>query len=98
MRPAAVATAKEFEMKKNLHPQSQKVVFQDMMTGEQFLIDSLVQTAETILWEDGNSYPLLKVEISSSSHPVYTGKAAVEVTSTRREKFDKKYSKRESMN
>ena len=85
-------------MKKNLHPRSQKVVFEDMMTGQQFLIDSTVQTAEMVQWDDGQSYPLIKVEISSSSHPVFTGKEALEVTSTRREKFDKKYSKRESMN
>ena len=84
-------------MKKNLHPVSQKVVFQDMVTQEQFLVESTIQTAETVLWADGNTYPLVKVEISSSSHPVFTGEERPEVVSSRRDQFEKKYSKREPL-
>lgn len=84
-------------MKKNLHPTSRKVVFQDMVTQEQFLVESTVETAESVLWSDGQSYPLVKVEISSSSHPVFTGEEKVETKSSRRETFEKKYSKREAI-
>jgi large subunit ribosomal protein L31 len=85
-------------MKKNLHPASQKIVFQDINTGEGFLIESSAQTAQTVLWSDGNTYPLVKVEISSSSHPAFNGGKAPEVRSSRREVFEKKYAKRESLN
>ena len=85
-------------MKATIHPQTQKVVFQDMATGHTFLVDSTIETADTVLWNDGQTYPLVKIEISSASHPAFTGGEKVETTSTRRETFDKKYSKAERDN
>ena len=62
-------------MKKDIHPDDyRQVVFQDVNTGNSFLTRSTVQTEETIKWEDGNTYPLFKVHISSYSHPFYSGK------------------------
>jgi large subunit ribosomal protein L31 len=61
-------------MKKDLHPQNyQFVVFQDDAANYAFLTRSTAQSSETIVWEDGNTYPLIKVHISSASHPFYTG-------------------------
>jgi large subunit ribosomal protein L31 len=61
-------------MKKNIHPSDYRtVVFQDLNNNWSFLTKSTVTTEETIKWEDGKEYPLLKVHISSSSHPFYTG-------------------------
>ena len=84
-------------MKKNLHPQTQRVVFQDMVTGTKFLVDSTVASGETVLWEDGKTYPLVKVEISSSSHPIFTGKEAPESKTSRREQFESKFARREDI-
>jgi large subunit ribosomal protein L31 len=61
-------------VKKDIHPQYQLVVFQDTASGASFLIGSTATSSETIKWEDGNTYPLVKVEVSSASHPFYTGK------------------------
>jgi large subunit ribosomal protein L31 len=85
-------------MKKTIHPQTQKVVFQDMATGHTFLVDSTVETADSVLWSDGQTYPLVKVEISSASHSAFTGGVKVETTSTRKEKFDRKFGKSETLN
>lgn len=83
-------------MKKNIHPERRDTIFQDMVTGETFLVKSTAEAAETMLWSDGKEYPVIKVEISSSSHPAYTG-GQVEATITpRAEKFAKKFS-RESL-
>ncbi len=61
-------------MKKDLHPTNYRpVVFQDLNNGFAFLTRSTVATDETIKWEDGNEYPLVKVHISSASHPFFTG-------------------------
>src|SRR4051812_18297685 len=61
-------------MKKNLHPDSYRlVVFEDLNNGSRILTRSTVAAEETIKWEDGNDYPLIKVHISSSSHPFFTG-------------------------
>lgn len=61
-------------MKKDLHPDNyQLVVFEDLNDGTQFLVRSTATSEETIKWEDGNEYPHIKVHISSSSHPFYTG-------------------------
>jgi large subunit ribosomal protein L31 len=78
-------------MKKSIHPESRTVVFKDMVTGEMFLINSTVKTKETTLWTDGKTYPLVKLEISSSSHPFYTGQRERESVGTRAETFEKKY-------
>lgn len=61
-------------MKKNLHPDNYRlVVFEDLNNGAKFLTRSTVASEETIKWEDGNTYPLIKVHISSASHPFFTG-------------------------
>lgn len=61
-------------MKKSIHPDNYRpVVFQDLNTNWSFLTRSTVATDETIKWEDGNEYPLVKVHISSNSHPFFTG-------------------------
>ena len=61
-------------MKKDIHPEYRPVVFQDISTDFQVLTRSTMTSNATIEWEDGNSYPLVRVEISSASHPFYTGK------------------------
>ncbi|MGE3262775.1 MAG: type B 50S ribosomal protein L31 [Bacteriovoracia bacterium] len=81
-------------MKKNIHPESKSVVFQDIVTGKGFLINSAIDTKETIRWTDGKTYPLVKVEISSDSHPAFTGAKPKEKKSSRMEEFEKKYAKR----
>ncbi len=78
-------------MKQGIHPNYQKVVFLDTSTGFKFLSGSTKGSAETVEWEDGNTYPLLKVEISSDSHPFYTGKQKLTDIGGRVDKFKKKY-------
>ncbi len=79
-------------MKKEVHPENYRpVVFKDMSNGTTFLTRSCVQTEETIEWDDGNEYPLYKVEISNTSHPFYTGKKIFVDTAGRVEKFKRKY-------
>ncbi len=80
-------------MKKDIHPDYGFVVFKDFGTGYSFLTKSTRSSAKTIKWEDGNEYPLIEVEISSSSHPFYTGKQRLLDTAGRIEKFQRKYSK-----
>lgn len=81
-------------MKKNLHPKNYRlVVFKDMSNDTAFLTRSTAASNETITWEDGNEYPLVKVEISNTSHPFYTGKAVFVDTAGRIEKFNKRYAK-----
>lgn len=77
-------------MKKDIHPSSRPVLFKDITTDQNFIIDSCVETDETIDFE-GKDYPLVKVEISSSSHPFYSGKERSGGTTGRIEKFNKKY-------
>ncbi|SFL87633.1 type B 50S ribosomal protein L31 [Salibacterium qingdaonense] len=78
-------------MKQDIHPEFHKVVFMDSSTGFKFLSGSTKSSEETIEWEDGNTYPLLKVEISSDSHPFYTGKQKLADTGGRIDRFKKKY-------
>lgn len=81
-------------MKKGLHPESYRpVVFKDMSNGDMFLSQSTVVTKETIEFE-GETYPLLKVEISSTSHPFYTGKSTLVDTAGRVDKFMNRYGDR----
>ena len=80
-------------MKADIHPQYNDVVFQDVTSNFAFLTRSTLSSKETIKWEDGNEYPLLKVEISSASHPFYTGKQKLIDTSGRVDKFRKRYAK-----
>ena len=76
-----------------IHPQYNDVVFQDVSSSFAILTRSTLSCKETIKWEDGKDYPLLKVEISSASHPFYTGKQKLIDTSGRVDKFRKRYAK-----
>ena len=78
-------------MKADIHPQYREVVFQDVTSDFKILTRSTLSSKETVKWEDGNEYPLLKIEISSSSHPFYTGQQKLMDTSGRVDKFRKRY-------
>ncbi|MBT6796005.1 type B 50S ribosomal protein L31 [bacterium] len=80
-------------MKKEIHPNYRKVVFKDITTDQSFIVASSVDTTETVT-ENGVEYPLVKVEISSSSHPFYSGKERAGGTTGRIEKFNQKYKKK----
>ncbi len=77
-------------MKKDIHPNYRPVVFKDTASGTLFLSRSTVETKETIEYE-GQEYPLFQVEISSASHPFYTGKQQLVDTAGRVERFKRKY-------
>lgn len=79
-------------MKKDIHPKEYRfVVFKDMSNDIAFLSKSTVKTKDTITWEDGNEYPLMKLEISNTSHPFFTGKMKLVDTAGRVDKFMNKY-------
>lgn len=81
-------------MKKGIHPENYRfVVFKDFSCDHSFLSRSAANTKETIVWEDGKEYPLIKLEISSESHPFFTGKMKFVDTAGRIEKFQNKYAK-----
>jgi large subunit ribosomal protein L31 len=81
-------------MKKDIHPDKYRlVVFKDIAVDEAFLTRSAAVTKDTIVWEDGKEYPLVKVEISSLSHPFFTGKMKFVDTAGRIDKFNKKFAK-----
>lgn len=80
-------------MKADIHPQYRTVVFQDTSSDFSFLTRSTIETSETVVWEDGETYPLAKVEISSASHPFFTGKQKLVDTGGRVERFQKRYGK-----
>ena len=81
-------------MKKDIHPDNYRlVVFKDVSNDEAFLTRSCAPSKEMIEWEDGNEYPLVKVEISSYSHPFFTGKMKFVDTAGRIDKFNKKFAK-----
>ena len=81
-------------MKKGIHPENYRyVVFKDMSNEYAFLGKSTTNTKETIMWEDGNEYPLVKLEISNTSHPFFTGKSMLVDTAGRIDKFNKRFSK-----
>lgn len=80
-------------MKKGIHPEYRDVVFWDLTSDHKFLSRSTVQTKETIEFE-GNTYPVVKVEVSSESHPFYTGKNVLLDTAGRVDKFLKRYGKK----
>jgi large subunit ribosomal protein L31 len=82
-------------MKQGIHPTSYRfVVFKDMSNGYTFLSRSSAPTKETIKWEDGTEYPLIKLEISNTSHPFFTGQKVLVDTAGRIDKFKKKYAKK----
>lgn len=81
-------------MKKDIHPTLHDVVFKDISCDYSFLGKSTQSSKEKVKWEDGKEYPLIKVEISSASHPFYTGKQRVMDTEGRIDRFKKKYGNR----
>ena len=80
-------------MKPDIHPEYREVVFQDTSSGLTFLTKSTISSSDTIEWEDGNTYPLAKVDISSESHPFYTGKQILVDSGGRVERFRRRYAK-----
>jgi len=87
---------KQNNMKKDIHPSNYKfVVFKDMSNGHTFLSRSTASSKETVQWEDGKEYPVVKLEISNTSHPFYTGKNVLVDTAGRIDKFKKRYEKRD---
>ncbi len=87
---------KKIIMKKELHPKNYRfVVFKDMSNGYQFLSRSTAESKETTQWEDGKEYPVIKLEISNTSHPFYTGKNVLVDTAGRIDKFKKRYAKKD---
>lgn len=82
-------------MKPNIHPDYHPVVFRDSSTGKQFLTRSTATSDKTVEWEDGNTYPLLTVDITADSHPFWTGTHRMIDTAGRIEKFNQRYGKRQ---
>ncbi len=82
-------------MKKGIHPESYRlVVFKDMSNGHAFVSRSSASSKETTQWEDGETYPLVKLEISNMSHPFFTGKNMLVDTAGRIDKYKKRYEKK----
>ena len=86
----------EIPMKQGVHPQYQTVIFLDTSSNHGFLTRSAIDTKgrETMKWEDGKTYPVVKIEVSSESHPYYTGKQKIVDTAGRVEKFKRRYTKK----
>ncbi|MBK6831428.1 MAG: type B 50S ribosomal protein L31 [Flavobacteriales bacterium] len=81
-------------MKKDIHPNNYRlVVFKDMSNEYMFVGKSCTATKDTVKWEDGNEYPLVKLDISNTSHPFYTGKMMLIDTAGRVDKFKKRFAK-----
>lgn len=80
-------------MKPDIHPKYKAVVFQDLSSDFAFLTRSTISTKETVKWTDGQEYPMVKVDISSHSHPFYTGKQKVADAGGRVDKFRRRYAK-----
>ena len=81
-------------MKPDIHPNYRPVVFKDNSADFAILTRSTVETKETIAWTDGKEYPLVRVDISSQSHPFYTGKQSIVDTAGRVDRFKRKYGKK----
>ena len=80
-------------MKKEIHPEYREVIFFDTSSDFKFKTRSTMTSNETIKWEDGKEYPVIKLEVSSASHPFYTGKKLLVDTAGRVEKFNRRYKK-----
>ena len=81
-------------MKNGIHPENYRlVVFKDMSNEYAFLGKSTINTKETIMWEDGNEYPVVKLEISHTSHPFFTGKVTLVDTAGRIDKYNSRFAK-----
>lgn len=78
-------------MQKNIHPQYRPVVFRDRSAGESFLTNSTRTSDKSVTWEDGREYPVIDVEVSSASHPFWTGRGTVLDTAGRVERFRRRY-------
>jgi len=78
-------------MKAGIHPEYQKVIFLDTGSNFKFLSGSTRTSEETMEWEDGNTYPVIRVEISSDTHPFYTGKQRTDTAGGRIDRFKRKY-------
>ena len=81
-------------MKPGIHPDYRYVVFQDTSSGDKILTRSTIETTDTVTWEDGNEYPLAKVEISAFTHPFFTGQMKIVDTAGRVERFERRYGRR----
>jgi large subunit ribosomal protein L31 len=81
-------------MKQGIHPDYREVVFVDLSNDFSFVTRSTIQTREKIKWKDGKEYPLVKLEVTSESHPFYTGKQKVLDTAGRIDKFRQKFGNR----
>lgn len=82
-------------MKKGIHPENyREVVFRDVSAGASFLIKSTVESEKTTTWEDGKEYPLVDLDVSSASHPFYTGEQRIFDSAGRVEKFQQKYKRK----
>ncbi len=81
-------------MKTDIHPNYRPVVFQDLAADFSILTRSTIQTEDTIEWEDGQTYPLAKVDISSASHPFFTGQMRIVDTAGRVERFERRFGRR----
>ena len=81
-------------MKPGIHPDYHPVVFRDQATGKSFLTRSTATSTTTVEWEDGNTYPLITVDITADSHPFWTGNQRVVDTAGRVEKFNRRYGRR----
>ena len=84
-------------MKKDIHPNYQEVVFWDLSSDFKFITRSTMGSKETIKWEDGKEYPVIKIEISSQSHPFYTGKKMFLDTAGRVDKFNQRMAKKQQV-
>lgn len=87
------ASAEPRTMRQGIHPEYREVVFQDTSSDFAILTRSTINSKETIKWEDGNEYPLIKLEVSSASHPFYTGKQHVLQSARQVDKFRQRYGK-----
>ncbi|MFB9904587.1 type B 50S ribosomal protein L31 [Allokutzneria oryzae] len=81
-------------MKTGIHPEYHPVVFKDSSTGTAFLTRSTASSDKTVEWEDGNTYPLIVVDVTSDSHPFWTGNQRLVDTAGRVEKFRRRYGDR----
>lgn len=78
-------------MKQGIHPEYRPVVFRDPSADFAFLTRSTAASSRTVVWEDGNEYPVIDVDVSSASHPFYTGAARIVDTAGRVERFRRRY-------
>jgi large subunit ribosomal protein L31 len=78
-------------VKRDIHPRYEPVVFRDRTAGFTFLTRSTRTSEQSVEWEDGNTYPLIDIDISSASHPFYTGKQVIVDTAGRVERFRRRY-------